>query len=612
MPRAHLSLAAAAALLAAGLAGAYGLACASAGGRSPAAPPSEASRALAGVLDRIWDHERAASGFVRLQAGLPIEHLPDLSFAKAEAEVAFARQALAELDAVETAGLSHEALSHEEALSRAIVRWQLADAIEGHEYYWLTFPVTPYASPLPAIHRLFTEHRFASAADGQRYLALLADYPRVVQQLASRLQRQAAMGIRLPAAEIEQVVAFLRALPRPAAESLFLPAETRLSGLGEPAAAELRTGASRLIEEEINPALQRLMEELAGDYAARAPTALGLWQYPEGERYYRYLVRHYTTLELTPEQVHERGQAEVERIEREMALAQRFLGFGQGPRADLHRVLAEHPRFVARSAEEIGRTLLAYVAKIEPLVPRLFTVTPKAPYTVERLDPALEGALTYGYYQAPTSSDPRGIYFYNGSQPEKRTLLGAQALIYHELVPGHHYQFALQYENRALHPLRANFSTAAFAEGWAEYAADLGAELGLYEDPYERYGRLAAEMFLATRLVVDTGLHRYRWTREQATEFMSERTIESRVQIDSEVLRYAADLPGQALAYKTGALKFGELRDKAAAALGSAFDVRDFHRAVLGSGAMPLSVLEQHVDWYIAQRQAAATQAVAK
>lgn len=601
MRRAHPSPVAAAALVVAALLAAGALACGSSGTRAPAASKAPAARQLAQLMDRLWEHARAESIYFRLQDGLPIEHLPDLSFAKAEAEATLARKELAELDSLDAMGLSDE-----EELSRAIVRWQLSDAVEGHEFHWLAFPITPYASPLPIIHRIFTEHRFASAADGQRYLALAAEYPRVIGQISSHFQRQAAMGIRLPAAEIENVLPFLRTLPRPAAQSFFLPAEARLAPLGEPAAGELRAAVTRVIEEQINPALERLIGELAGDYAAKAPKALGLWQYPDGERFYRYLVRHYTTLDLTPEQVHERGKAEVERIERQMALTQRLLGFGEGPRSELHRALAAHPQFVARSADQIGQRLLSYVAKIEPLVPRLFSVTPKAPYTVQRLDPALEGAVTYGYYQPPRAGEARGIYFYNGSQPEKRTLLVAQSLIYHELVPGHHFQIALQNESTALHPLRANFLAASFVEGWAEYASSLGSELGLYDDPYERYGRLAAEMFLATRLVVDTGLHRYQWTREQATEFMSQRTLESKVQIDTEVLRYAADLPGQGLAYKTGAIKIRELRDKAAAALGAAFDVRDFHRAVLGSGAMPLSVLEQHVDWYIDQHRARA------
>ncbi len=574
------------------------LACASPGVKEPMRATA-ASRELAALMDRLWEHEEAESIYLRLQSGLPVEHLPDLSFAKAEAETALARQALADLDRIDATGLAHE-----EELSRAIVAWQLADAIEGHEFHWLTFPITPYASPLPIIHRVFTEHRFATPADGERYLALLAEYPRVIEQIASHLQRQAAMGIRLPVAEIEKVLPFLRALARPAAESLFLPAEARIAALG--GAAELRASAERLIEESVNPAVERLVAELSGDYMARAPVALGLGQYPNGDRCYRYLVRHYTTLDLTPEQVHERGKAEVARIEKDMAFTQRLLGMGTSPRAELHEILLRHPAYLARTPEQIGERLLAYVAKIEPLVPRLFSLTPKAPYTTLRLDPALEGAMTYGYYQPPTAGESRGIYFYNGSQPEKRSLLVAQSLIFHELVPGHHFQIALQNENTALHPLRANFMATSFVEGWAEYASSLGTELGLYEYPYERYGRLAAEMFLTTRLVVDTGLHHYQWTREQAAEYMAERTLESKVQIDTEVLRYGADIPGQGLAYKTGALKIRELRDKAAAALGDAFDVRDFHRAVLGSGAMPLSVLEQHMDWYIAQQKARA------
>ena len=212
--------------------------------------------------------------------------------------------------------------------------------------------------------------------------------------------------------------------------------------------------------------------------------------------------------------------------------------------------------------------------------------------------------MTYGYYQAPTASDPRGYYFYNGSRLKDRSLLNAAALVYHELVPGHHFQMSLQLENGDLPSFRRESRWTAYTEGWGEYASSLAGEMGMYDDPYDRAGRLMMDAFVSTRLVVDTGMNALGWTRARAVAYMKENTLESDGQIATEVLRYSCDIPGQALAYKMGSEKIRELREKAGRELGSAFDVRRFHDAVLGSGPLPLAVLERHIDWFIEAEKA--------
>ena len=221
---------------------------------------------------------------------------------------------------------------------------------------------------------------------------------------------------------------------------------------------------------------------------------------------------------------------------------------------------------------------------------------PRSLSDVRRLDPRFEGAMTFGYYQKPTPSDSMGHYFYNGSKLEERSLLMAAPLVYHELIPGHHFQFNLTTENTALPLNRRDLEFTAYTEGWGEYASQLAGEMGMYEDPYERYGRLGMEMFLACRLVVDTGMNYYRWPRSRAMRFMREHALESETQIDTETLRYSVDLPGQALAYKMGAIEIIRLRERLRDTFGVRFYLKAFHTAVMESGALPLTVLRQKLE----------------
>ena len=221
--------------------------------------------------------------------------------------------------------------------------------------------------------------------------------------------------------------------------------------------------------------------------------------------------------------------------------------------------------------------MTAAIRRIEPKVDQSFPVKPKAPYGVHALDPRLAASMTYGYYQVPTSADPSGYYMFNGTRPEERSILMAEAAIYHELVPGHHFQIALQHENqRALRPIGGMRFRRRSSKDGASTASDLAGEMGMYADPYQRAGRLAMDLFVSSRLVVDTGMNALGWPREKAVGFMREHTFESDLQLDTETLRYSSDIPGQALAYKLGARHMHELRDRVAAEQGTSFDLRAF------------------------------------
>jgi uncharacterized protein (DUF885 family) len=279
------------------------------------------------------------------------------------------------------------------------------------------------------------------------------------------------------------------------------------------------------------------------------------------------------------------------------------LGF-TGDEAAFAQHLVEAGRMHAATAEDVEATFMRHIGRIEPLVSKYFSVLPEAPYGVRRLDAASEAGQSYGYYQTPMEGEPVGLYRYNGSGLETRSQINAAPLIFHELVPGHHFHLARQKENESLPMLRREaIELTVFNEGWAEYSANLAGEMGLYDDPYDAYGHLIHQRFLAQRLVVDTGMNAFDWPLEKAREFMKANTLESDEQVATETLRYSTDMPAQALGYRLGFLKFTELRAKAESELGEAFDIRDFHEVILGAGALPMTEVEASVDRYIEREQ---------
>jgi len=566
--------------------------------RGRADGPDGSTRLVREAGDAYYERLKRDSPQLRLSLGLPIESLPDLSLAKEEQDAAEARGWLERLKAAKA-----DELSHEDALSLDVLRFVLESEADAPRFHWLRFPVTPYASPFRGVHGVFAAQQLGAASGRERFLTLLGQYARLIGQMREILEGQASRGIRIPKQELDLVVPTLRAIAGGVdASPLGVKAE-RLTGVAAAEAAEFRSLVAKRLDDEINPALTALASWLDSEYRRAAPDAVGLGQYPGGADYYRWLVRYYTSQDVTPEEVHRIGQQRVAAIEAEMAALRGRVGF-TGTKAEFREKLRTDPRFFPKTADEIGARLMAHIARIEPKVDAFFQRKPKAPYGVKRLEPELEGAATFGYYQLPTASDPGGYYRYNGSKLEDRSLLNAGGLIFHELVPGHHFQLLLAIENQGLPAFRRETFFTAYSEGWGEYASDLAGEMGMYEDPYDRYGRLSMDIFISTRLVVDTGMNALGWTRAQAVAFMREHLMETDTQIHTESLRYSTDIPGQSLAYRMGSLEIRRLREKARSALGPRFDVRRFHEAVLGSGALPMRTLERHVDWFVKQEQA--------
>ena len=548
--------------------------------------------------DEYWAFLEREDLNVRVQEGLPVDRLPDISLKHVEESAVFGRSLEAEL-----ARASEKDLSHEEQLSLAILREQARVLADAPSRYWLTFPMTPYAFQALGVNLALASHPFRGRPDAEHYLALASQYADLVRAFETKLREQEKRGIRLPREEIPLVAGAFASLGKEKNQNFLWVDGARLGSLAAPDREWFSNRLAETIDSRVRPAVSSLVTYISGDYASGAPSAVGLAQYPGGSGYYRALARRTTSPDAKPEEIHKLGLAAVERLNTELDALRQKVGF-TGTLSDFRRFLKTDSRFFAKTPEEVGERLLAAQNRIAPRVPDFFGKTPRALYGVERLEPELEGAMTFGYYQIPTAQEPKGYYKYNGSQLSERNLIGAGSLISHELVPGHHFQLSLQLENAGLPKFRRLGGYDAFVEGWAEYCSALADEMGMYADPYDRCGRVAFDLFLTTRLVVDTGMNLLGWPRARAIAYMKENTLQSDKEIDTETLRYSCDIPAQALAYKMGMWKFVELREKARRELGPKFDIRRFHDAVIGSGAMPLAVLEKHVDWFVAQEKA--------
>jgi uncharacterized protein (DUF885 family) len=542
------------------------------------------------LADQYWEFLLVSDPIQCARQGRPVESLPTASRDEAERRAQFARAILGRSVGISAAGGDAETLMFIAHLAQ--------EEILRERHYWLTPTATPYSLASLSFYgsTVFQPFRFDTTADPERYMSLARDLADVVRSMSDKLRGQADRGIRIPRPALpgaRETIVGLRASLSPRLQV----SDDRLAALGPATRSELRESVARFVEVDLEPAFDELIGVLDDPgYRAAAPGQVGWARYPDGEQAYRAFVGQQTTIDAAPEDLHQLGLNQCTELAERMHEVRASLGF-TGSEAEFHDRLASEPRLFARTPAEVEARYLSHLARLEPLLPDWFTILPRAPYGVARVDPELEAGLTYGFYEQPRADQPVGRYRYNGSNLDKRSLLGAATLIYHELAPGHHFQIARQAENDALPPVRREVAEfTAFVEGWAEYAAGLGWEMGLYDDPWDAYGHLAHERFMAQRLVVDTGLNLASMTLEQAHTFMRANTTESDAQIGSELLRYATDLPGQALTYRIGHMEFTAQRAAAQSRTGAAFDVRAFHEAILSGGALPFPALRQRLE----------------
>jgi uncharacterized protein (DUF885 family) len=442
----------------------------------------------------------------------------------------------------------------------------------------------------------------------EQMLARMAALPRRMEQEIVSLRRSAAAGwvpgrdvlVRVQAQIDAQLVPNIEDSP------FYQPFKRLGSGIAGPDREALQGRARKAIETQVVPAMQSLRALVANDLLPKAPAEGSLKNYPDGARAYAMAVRQQTTTTLSPTEIHAIGQRELARLRGELEATMRDAKF-QGSFEQFVVFLNTDERFQNKSPEALLAGYRDIAKRLDAELPKLFAELPRAPYGIRPM-PAHMGSNRAEYYNGPALDGSRaGFFFANTLAYRKRPTWGMETLVAHEAMPGHHLQVARAIELQGLPNFRrSGFGYTAFSEGWALYAETLGFDLGLYTDPYSRFGHLQWQAFRAARLVADTGIHHLGWGRQQAIDFMVERTGAEREFVTSEIDRYSSQ-PGQALAYMIGKLKIDELRDRARQSLGPRFDIRRFHNAVLDQGALPLATLERLIDeWIVVQKKTAA------
>jgi uncharacterized protein (DUF885 family) len=441
-------------------------------------------------------------------------------------------------------------------------------------------------------------------ADVDAYLTRLSLLPAYYETEIANARRGVRTGFTQPKPTVEVVIAIVRKqVARPAAEdSLLDPLKTLPASIPAADQTAIRARALALVA-PVKAEQAKLLAFLQTDYLPHARASLAVRSLPNGEAYYRWAVRHHTTTDMTPDQIHALGEREVARIRAEMAQAIKDAGF-KGSFQDFQHVLRTDPQFYVTTREALLEKNAYFNKRVDDALPKEFGRLPRLPFAVREIPRESEESATTAYYEegAPAIGVAGG-FMVNTSHLDQRPLYELPALALHESEPGHHLQIALAQELIGIPRFRREAYITAYVEGWALYAEQIGEEMGAYRTPYEHFGRLSYEMWRACRLVADTGIHWLGWTRDEARACFTENTALAPKNIEVELDRYIG-WPGQALAYKIGELKIMDLRHRAEAALGPKFDVRRFHDAVLLEGPLPLDILEQHIDAWIASETA--------
>jgi len=565
--------------------------------------PDPAAKKLHALFESAWQRDLADDPLTATYYGdTRYNHRwPDLSNATRERIRAADRKVLSDLAALARSGLpASERLNHD--LFRREYEERVALAPFRPEFYVVNATDGPQT-----LNETAENMPFHSVSDYETWLQRIEALPAYIDQ-AIALLREAVMQKRTqPRVLVE------RALPQIALQIVEQPAESPFyerfrqfpDSIGAADRSRLQARARQLIAQQVVPAYRRYEQFFRTEYLSAARDSVGLWDTPDGAAFYANRVRFHTQSRLTPEQIHELGLHEVARIHTGMQKVMDELGF-KGTRQEFFAKLRNEPQFYYATSDELFRAYVHTAKMIEPELPKLFGKLYRTPFGVRAIPATSAPNTTTAYYNGPSTDGTRaGYYYVNLHRPEVRPKYEVEVLTAHESVPGHHLQIALAQEMGELPQFRRNAGYTAFVEGWALYSERLGYELGLYKDPYSRFGQLTYDMWRAVRLVVDTGLHHKRWTRQQAIDYFRDNAAKTEADIVNEVDRYIGD-PAQALAYKIGQLKILELRALAERELAPKFDIRGFHDTVLGHGAVPLDVLEANVRrWIAAQRKKA-------
>jgi uncharacterized protein (DUF885 family) len=566
------------------------------------AQPQRAAPAddFAALLRDHWAWVLAENPVLATQVGVRDydTSLPDVSLEAEDRREETAQEFLARLDSI-----PEESLSPDDQTSYKVLRRLLAEAIEANGFGQRTMLFTTYSGWHQQFANLANDVPLATRADFESYIARLKQYPKLNDDAMRVSDVAIADGHTLPCVVLDGFENTISGVITDDAHDsrFFAPfSRPRPVAVSERDFESFATETLAIVETTLNPAYQKHLDWYLSEYQPACRAEAGISAQPGGADYYAFRIRQTTTTELDAEAIHALGLAEVERIRAEMDEVARTAGFAS--RAAFVAELRSNPNYYVETPEALMQATARELKRIDGLMPSLFGRLPRLPYGIREIPAEIAPGTTTAYYnQGAPEAGLSGTYYVNTSKLDQRPLWEIPALSLHEAVPGHHHQIALQQELELPEFRKHAAFFTAFVEGWGLYAERLGIEMGIYDTPEKQMGRLSYEMWRACRLVVDTGMHARGWSKQQAIEFMKANTALTDANIEAEVNRYIS-WPGQALAYKLGELKIRELRARAEGARGARFDLRQFHDAVLGNGAVPLDVLEAEIDAWIATR----------
>jgi uncharacterized protein (DUF885 family) len=576
-------------------------------------PPAAASssttaqreKALNAVFSDYWEQQLKDSPEFASTLGDKRydDQLSDYSIAGYNAQLQHGRVFLERLGAIDTAGLSEQ-----EQLSKDVLVRNLVDDQEEARFKPWEMPVTQFRGLYLDLPRLVPQLSFDTADDYDHYITRLGKIPTAFAQTTDDMMTGMDDNRVPPKYLLEKALVQVNTLAqqKPEDSPFALPLKKFPASIPQAQQAEIRQQVLKAITTQVLPAYARFGRFLSAQYIPRGRSEPGIWSLPDGDAYYKFLVRQSTTTDLTPDAIHKIGEQQVAEDEAQMLVIAKSLGF-----ADLKTLRASipnNPKLHPASPEALIAVYRGYLDGMKPKLPQLFGRLPKAPLDVQQVPDYMAKNQAPAYYEEGTPDGKRpGIFFVNTYNYAQRSLAMAETTAYHEGLPGHHLQIAIAQELTGVPQFRKYNYYTAYTEGWGLYAERLGKEVGFYTDPYSDYGRLDGDIWRAIRLVVDTGVHSEHWNRQQMVDYFHAHSSIAEPDVQAEVDRYIA-IPSQALGYKIGQLKFLELRDKAQKALGAKFDIRGFHDTILDSGALPLDVVEQRVDAWIASQQASKAQ----
>ncbi|HEX8380141.1 MAG TPA: DUF885 domain-containing protein [Allosphingosinicella sp.] len=510
------------------------------------------------------------------------------------------------------ARIDREALSPDERVAFDVFKWQRTMDLRGLEGELFAASAVRPIDHFNGFHTFFSELSsgegiapYKTVKDYENGLARTEDFVRLADSAIERMEQGLAAGVVQPKLVMSNVLEQLEAMLAEGVEgsSFYRPVANFPAEVPEADRARLKAAYAESISTRIRPAVTRLRDFIRDRYLPKARPTVGLQDMKGGPALYRHLVALSTTTDLTPDEIHRIGLAEVARLHKEMEAVKTQVGF-TGTLQQFFEHIRTDPRFKPKSREQLQQGYVAIGKRLDATLPKLFSTLPRTALEIRPVPGLTEKGAARGSYQSGTTDGSRpGVFYFNAYDLPSRTTPGMETLYLHEGAPGHHFQISLAQENEALPSFMRFGGNTAYVEGWGLYAETLGRELGVYTDPYQYFGYLDSQLFRAIRLVVDTGIHSKGWTRDRTIQYILDNSSRGRSNATAETERYIA-IPGQALAYKIGQLKISELRARAEKALGPRFDIREFHAQVLMTGALPLAVLEKKIDDWIAAKKA--------